>query len=577
MSSLGGPNIVTNGLVLHFDAANVKSFRGEPTVNVTTGTMTPYTPYNTMTRDGQNFTFTMVGGSALYLTVHNGTDYNGQTLSFSGYMFKNGLPHTLPFNKANDYHTAFATKWYFDSITGYFEIIEAFDTSSIWLFHTPSGAIGGDIITINNFQVEVKGYVTPFVNGTRGTTVATGGGLADRSGNTNHGELVNGPIYNSLNKGSIRFDGINNYINCGNILNYTSGDFSFNYWIFVTSLTTNQAGQGPVIIFKGGFYVNGYYDQIGQNGLLFFSTNTSGSNVTTSTAAGTISAGNTYNICYTRSGSSIRIYVNGVDATNVAGTHINPVSSSDNFLIASYGGSYIYSNVRIYSMSSYNRKLSATEVLQNFNATRTRYNINQWNYDSFTYLTWSDDTTGYTLLTGGVNSIDDGFWNNPITIPTYYINNQTSTSLYISTNGVVTLGSGYSICCPETPQDSSNPALISGNAGDMYANPGQSLSDGTVMNAYYKITQNGDKTKIELKVFQSDLDTQSSPYSYQLNLYRDSTYQWVETRVKSNTAGNVGPYNLLDVSQPASTVSRVWRGDLLGQNWVYLGSGIVIG
>ena len=91
------------------------------------------------------------------------------------------------------------------------------------------------------------------------------------------------------------------------------------------------------------------------------------------------------------------------------------------------------------------------------------------------------------------------------------------------------------------------------------------------------IQTNKHKTKIELKVFQSDLDTQSSPYSYQLNLYRDSTYQWVETRVKSNTAGNVGPYNLLDVSQPASTVSRVWRGDLLGQNWVYLGSGIVIG
>jgi hypothetical protein len=199
-----------------------------------------------------------------------------------------------------------------------------------------------------------------------------------------------------------------------------------------------------------------------------------------------------------------------------------------------------------------------------------------WQYDPANNLAWTDNTTGYTLLTGGVTQVDDGYWVNPITIPTYYTNNQTSSNLYISTNAVVTLGSGYAVCCPSTPQTSSNPALISGNAGDMYANPGAGLTDGTVMNAWYRITQTGDKTKIELKVFQAILSAQNSPYSYQLNLYRDSTYQWVETRVKSGIAGNVGPYNATDVSRPASTTSAVWRGNLLGQNWVYLGTGTVI-
>ena len=199
-----------------------------------------------------------------------------------------------------------------------------------------------------------------------------------------------------------------------------------------------------------------------------------------------------------------------------------------------------------------------------------------WQYDSLNTLAWTDDTTGYTLLTGGVNAPDDGYWINPITIPTFYTNNQTSSNLYISTNAVISLGSGYGTCCPSTPQASSNPALISGNAGDMWASPGQGLTDGTTTNAYYRITQNGDRTKIELKVFQGILSNQTAPYSYQLNLYRDSTYEWVETRVKTNTAGYVGPYNSTDVSQPASTTSRVWRGDLLGQNWVYLGTGTVI-
>ena len=199
-----------------------------------------------------------------------------------------------------------------------------------------------------------------------------------------------------------------------------------------------------------------------------------------------------------------------------------------------------------------------------------------WKYDSVNNLPWTDDTTGYTLLTGGVTAVDDGYWVNPITIPTFYTNNQTSPSLYISTNAVVTLGVGYGTCCPSSPQTSSNPALISGNAGDMYANPGVALTDGTIMNAYYKITQNGDKTQIELKVFQAILSAQNSPYSYQLNLYRDSTYQWVETRVKTGIAGNVGPYNNIDVSQPASQTSQVWRGDLFGQNWVYMGTGTVV-
>lgn len=198
-----------------------------------------------------------------------------------------------------------------------------------------------------------------------------------------------------------------------------------------------------------------------------------------------------------------------------------------------------------------------------------------WQFNSLATLPWTDSTVGYTLLTGGVTAVDDGWWVNQITIPTFYTNNQTSPNLFVNTNGHVTLGQGYS-AFPSTPQASSNPALMAGNPGDLYVNPGTVLSDGTTMNAYYKITQNGDKLKIELKIFQASLSAQNTPYSYQLNLYRDSTYEWLETRVKTNPTGNAGPYNAIDVSQPASTTSRVWRGDLLGQNWVYLGTGTVV-
>lgn len=212
MATIGGANSLKNGLVLHFDAANTRSFRGEPTVNLATVTMSEYTPYNTMVRNGQNFQFTMVAGGAQYLTVHNGTDYNGKTITISGYMFKNGKPYALPYNRANTYHTVPASKWSFNLKSGYFTIVEVCNTSSIWLFHTPAGTVAGDVITINNLQVEEKTYVTPFINGTRGTTVATGGGFIDISNNNKHAELVNGPIYSSEKNGVLIMDGVNDSI-----------------------------------------------------------------------------------------------------------------------------------------------------------------------------------------------------------------------------------------------------------------------------------------------------------------------------------------------------------------------------
>ena len=41
----------------------------------------------------------------------------------------------------------------------------------------------------------------------------------DLSGNGNNGSLVNGVGYNSGNLGSLSFDGVNDYVNFGNIFN----------------------------------------------------------------------------------------------------------------------------------------------------------------------------------------------------------------------------------------------------------------------------------------------------------------------------------------------------------------------
>ncbi len=55
MSAIGGPNIVEDGLVVALDAANEKSFRGEPTTNILSSYVNPTFENGTKTSDGWAF------------------------------------------------------------------------------------------------------------------------------------------------------------------------------------------------------------------------------------------------------------------------------------------------------------------------------------------------------------------------------------------------------------------------------------------------------------------------------------------------------------------------------------------
>ena len=189
------------------------------------------------------------------------------------------------------------------------------------------------------------------------------------------GLVVNGPTFSSNNGGYLNFDGANDHIRVYNSpFAFTTESFTYSYWIYINSFTTNQPSQGPIPYYKGDYNSSGYYSQIGADGSYFFGTNQGGAMQPTTTAPATLTTGAWYYISDVRNGSSVRIYVNGIDRTNVAGTHINPLSSGSDLYIASYRG-FIFSNIRIGHFKVYNRALSATEVLYNFNALRGRYGI----------------------------------------------------------------------------------------------------------------------------------------------------------------------------------------------------------
>lgn len=198
-----------------------------------------------------------------------------------------------------------------------------------------------------------------------------------------------------------------------------------------------------------------------------------------------------------------------------------------------------------------------------------------YSYNSGTTLTWPSNSVGYTLLSTTFTNNDDGYSNTAISLPTSFAtNNQFSTSLRISTNGYFTLGTGSGNVLTGPTQ--SNPASMCANPGDLHLQPGLNNSDGDTHNVYY-ITGTTEYWGyyVKLLVYCGTYQATTTAKSWMANFYRDSSYQWFETRAKSNVTGNAGPYNTISVAQTSSTTSRVWRGDLNGQNWVYMGTGSV--
>ena len=62
----------------------------------------------------------------------------------------------------------------------------------------------------------------------------------DVSGNNNSGSLVNGPTFSSGNGGSIVFDGVDDFIEFGDILDLGINSMTVNQWLYFSNNNTTQ-------------------------------------------------------------------------------------------------------------------------------------------------------------------------------------------------------------------------------------------------------------------------------------------------------------------------------------------------
>ena len=192
----------------------------------------------------------------------------------------------------------------------------------------------------------------------------------DLSGNGNNGTLTNGPTFDSGNLGSIDFDGTNDYVNCGSpsTLDFGTNNFNLSCWVNVTS-TSGADWMGIMSRYNNG---TGFWIQLDPSNR-YVGFGWDGSNyITSSTSAG---GGQWKFISCQRTGStSAEVYVNG---SLVASSSSLPstTSTGQNIDIGRINISGRYTSGNIAQVSIYNRALTASEVLQNYNATKSRFGL----------------------------------------------------------------------------------------------------------------------------------------------------------------------------------------------------------
>jgi len=210
--------------------------------------------------------------------------------------------------------------------------------------------------------------------------------------NANNSILTNGPTFNSDNGGNIVFDGTNDHL----LFNPSSSLTG------LTSLTANMwlkiQDPGAVLFYKSdndtsrGWFIE-YGDNVngtGNNGF-GFSAVSAGSNIRYYIAKPQMITGSWANYTITWDGTfpdtavtAVKIYINGVQNTNTsytqAGTSTRLPDTSADPLSFGQSNPTGTSNADYYSGSVgvlmlYNRALSASEILQNYNAQKSRFGL----------------------------------------------------------------------------------------------------------------------------------------------------------------------------------------------------------
>ncbi len=195
----------------------------------------------------------------------------------------------------------------------------------------------------------------------------TGTSITDLSGIGNTGTLTNGPVFSSANRGNLSFDGVDDYIDVPSITSIT-GDFTVGIWFYTTS-----AADGFYKRLVDLDYVTGFW--LGRNA----NTNSWGGGILEANLPYGIylpfANGQWHYLVSIRSGTTHILYGDGISSTTSNTVSSGNLSATRLLIAREPGSTSSYFNGNIAQVQIYNRALTATEVLQNYNALKQRFGL----------------------------------------------------------------------------------------------------------------------------------------------------------------------------------------------------------
>jgi hypothetical protein len=191
----------------------------------------------------------------------------------------------------------------------------------------------------------------------------------DVSGNGNNGTLTNGPTFSN---NSIVFDGVDDYCQTATNSITNNSSFSLSCWFSITILN----GIFRPIIDGGSLNSGtlGYCLAINNSNRIYVASNAGYVEISNS-----ISTNTWYNIVGTAQFGTpylLNVYINGVLGTPNTSATTNALTNNSSFIRLGQsinGTNRLPGSVGVAQI--YNRPLSATEILQNYNALKSRFGL----------------------------------------------------------------------------------------------------------------------------------------------------------------------------------------------------------
>lgn len=389
MTYLAGNKRNDVGLVLHIDPANIKCFRGEPTINYVTN-LTGWGSSLTLMSEKLNgypiyknkVTNPNVGNNfGIHQPIYTNIPSNTSKITLSFWVRVITMPGNLYgyvsvkyTDTTTEYHSWSYSPNPFNNLTYVGKWLKVISTITTNVSKTPDSitnfyvyrdnALYGEM-DISQVQIETKDHSTYFVNGTRGTTTATNGGLKDLSTSLNNATITNTLQY--INN-TMYFNGTSDVvlIPTSSSINFTgTDDYTMVAW--VKPITGGVTWYG--VFSKGN--ENSYAMNINSSTwyLQFEIYGTGSRSFNTTVNVITPNAWNFIVMLY--NGVTQKIFVNGIllnSQSNILGTYGN---TSD--LRIGLGNDGEYFKGYMGDLRIYNRGLRDDEVVSMYNSSKSRY------------------------------------------------------------------------------------------------------------------------------------------------------------------------------------------------------------